>query len=140
MQFHRVVYAPNAPSAERECGNQDVRFQQRADDIHKSYQRAFRVRTNAAGAIDNWGIDMVAQIGNGEIAEIFSGPGGDQRVFGGPDGLPDNGFKFFGAADIFASGVWTVSTMGTNVPEPASGTLLIAGIVGLAGLSLKKSL
>jgi hypothetical protein len=98
----------------------------------------FGVSTNAAGAIDNWGIDMVAQIGNGEIAEIFSGPGGDQRVFGAPN--PPNGIKFFGAADTFASGVWTVSTTGTNVPEPASGTLLIAGLVGLAGLALKKLL
>ena len=100
----------------------------------------FEVSTNAAEAIDNWGINMVAQIGNGEIAEIFSGPGGDQRVFGAPDGLPDNGFKFFGAADTFASGVWTVSTTGTNVQEPASGMLLIAGLAGLAGLALKKAL
>jgi hypothetical protein len=40
--FHRVVYAPNAPSAECECDNQHVRPQQWAVDFHKSFQRAFR--------------------------------------------------------------------------------------------------
>jgi hypothetical protein len=35
-------------------------------------------------------------------------------------------------------GTWAVSS-GTSVPEPASGTLLIAGLVGLAGLALKKT-
>jgi hypothetical protein len=100
----------------------------------------FGVSTNAAGAIDSWSIDMVDMLSNGEIAEIFSFPGDDQRVFGAPDGLPDNGFKFFADADSLASGIWTVSTTGTNVSEPASGTLLIAGLVGLAGLALKKSL
>jgi hypothetical protein len=74
----------------------------------------------------------------GDVAEFFGGPGGDQIVFGSPN--PPNGLKFFGAADSFgAGGSWTASTS-TDIPEPASGTLLIAGLVGLAGLALKKSL
>jgi hypothetical protein len=102
----------------------------------------FGVRTNTAGVIDSWGIDMVEMLGGAEIAEIFSGPRVDQLVFGDPDGLPDNGLKFFLGADAFGattSGIWTASTS-RGVPEPASGILLIAGLVGLAGLALKKAL
>ena len=36
-------------------------------------------------------------------------------------------------------GMWSMSTTGATVPEPASGTLLIAGLVGLA-LALKKAI
>ena len=76
----------------------------------------FEVSTNAAGVIDSWGIDMVDPLdAAGDIAEIFSGPGDDQRLFGSPN--PPNGLKFFAAADSFASGVWTVSTTGTNLPD-----------------------
>jgi hypothetical protein len=100
------------------------------------------VSTNAAGVIDGWGLNLVDPLPDGEIAEIFGGPGGDQLVIGGPDGLGDGGFKFFLGADTLGTtdvAVWTVSTS-TGIPEPASGTLLIAGLVGLAGLALKKSL
>jgi hypothetical protein len=103
----------------------------------------FGVSTNAAGVIDSWGIDMVEMLGGGEVAEIFSGPGEDQLDFGAPDGLGDGFLKFFFGADnqggATTPGFWTASTS-TGVPEPASGALLIAGLVGLAGLALKKSL
>ncbi|HZC66106.1 MAG TPA: hypothetical protein VE545_06010 [Candidatus Dormibacteraeota bacterium] len=101
----------------------------------------FGVSTNAAGAIDNWAIDMIDMLdAGGDIAEFVGGPDGDQIFFGSPN--PPNGLKFFGAADSFGAipgGFWTASTS-TGVPEPASGTLLISGLVGLAGLALKKSL
>jgi hypothetical protein len=101
----------------------------------------FGVSTNAAGVIDSWGIDMVDMLdAGGDIVEFFGGPGGDQLVLGTPN--PPNGLKFFGAADSFGvtpGGFWTASTS-TGVPEPTSGTLLIAGLVGLAGLALKKTL
>jgi hypothetical protein len=84
---------------------------------------------------------MVDMLAFGEIALIFSssGPGEDQLDFGAP--ILPNGFKFYLGADnggATTSGFWTAST--STVPEPASGTLLIAGLVGLAGLALKKSL
>ncbi len=100
----------------------------------------FGVSTNAAGVIDSWSIDMVDELGGG-VAEISSGAPtfDDELEFGADDGLGDGGLKFFFGADAGAIGFWTASTS-TGVPEPASGTLLIAGLVGLAGLALKKSL
>ena len=96
----------------------------------------FGVSTNAAGVIDNWGIDMVDVLdAGGDIAEIFSSPGEDQRVFGSPN--PPNGLKFYAAADSFASGVWTSSTS-TGVPEPSSALLLGVALLGLAAITLKK--
>jgi hypothetical protein len=98
----------------------------------------FGVSTNAAGVIDGWGINMVDMLADSEMAEILSGPDRDYANLGAPN--PPNGLKlFFGADTPSGPGVWTVSTS-TGVLEPASGTLLIAGLVGLAGLALKKSL
>ena len=97
----------------------------------------FGVSTNAAGVIDSWSIDMTGDGG----AEISSGAPtfDDELEFGADDGLGDGGLKFFFGADAGGIGFWTASTS-TGVPEPTSGTLLIAGLVGLAGLALKKSL
>ena len=102
----------------------------------------FAVSTNSAGVIDDWLIDYFVDPidAAGDIALFFGSPGGDQLQLGFPN--PPNGIKFFGGADSFGvipGGVWTASTS-TGIPEPASGTLLIAGLVGLAGLALKKSL
>jgi hypothetical protein len=100
----------------------------------------FLVSTNAAGAIDSWSIVLVESIGNGEFAYIFSSPGEDQLDFAGPDGY-DGGLKpFFGADNIggpTTPGVWTASTS-AGVPEPSTFTLLIAGMIGLLSLGLRK--
>jgi hypothetical protein len=106
------------------------------------YNGPFDVSTNAAGVIDDWLVDYFVDPldSAGDIALFFGSPGGDQIQFGSPN--PPNGLKFFGGADSFGvipGGFWTASTP-TGVPEPASGTLLIAGLVGLGGLALKKSI
>ena len=90
----------------------------------------FGVSTNAAGVIDSWSIDMVEDLGGG-VAEISSGAPtfDDELEFGADDGLGDGGLKFFFGADAGGIGFWTRSRS-TGVPEPASGTLLMAGLVG----------
>ena len=83
---------------------------------------------------------MIENLGGG-VAEISSGAPtfNDELEFGADDGLGDGGLKFFFGADAGGIGFWTSSTS-TGVPEPTSGTLLIAGLVGLVGLALKKAL
>jgi hypothetical protein len=88
------------------------------------------ISTNAAGAIDGW---LIFVGGGGGFAILTTTQRGDEFEFDSTDGHDD-----FGADG--PNGSWTVSTTGTNVPEPASGTLLIAGLVSLAGLALKKAL
>jgi hypothetical protein len=88
------------------------------------------IGTNAAGAIDFWDI-FVGDSGGFALSATSSF--GDEFEFDSTDGHDSLGA-------VGPAGTWTVSTTGTSVPEPASGTLLIAGLVGLAGLALKKSL
>jgi hypothetical protein len=99
----------------------------------------FGVSTNPAGVIDNWGINMIDPLDAvGSIAEMFSGPGEDQLIFGSPN--PPNGLKFYFGADNLGGdtvGFWTASTS-TGIPEPSTVTLLIAGMIGLLSLGLKK--
>jgi hypothetical protein len=95
----------------------------------------FEVSTNVSGDVDLWNIDIRGSelqfssfssptlIGGGLSGDAISPPV--------PSGFLDNSGE---------PGTWTVSTTGTSAPEPASGTLLIAGIVGLAGLAVKKSI
>jgi hypothetical protein len=100
----------------------------------------FGVGTNAAGVIDSRSGDMVDELGGG-IAEMVSGAPtfDDELEILADDGLGDGGLKFFFGADAGAIGFWTACTS-TDVPKPTTGTLLIAGLVCLAGLAWKKSL
>lgn len=99
----------------------------------------FAVSTNAAGVIDSWDIAAGETLDDGDIA-IISTRSDERDILEFATPNPPNGFKGFFGADTFSrTGFWTVSTS-TGVPESASGTLLICGLVGLAGLALKKSL
>jgi hypothetical protein len=96
----------------------------------------FEVSTNALGDVDFWNITI-----RGSEVDFFSfsspipiGGGFSGDAISPP--VPLSGFL----DNSGEPGTWTVSTTGTSVPEPASGTLLIAGLVGLAGVALKKSL
>jgi PEP-CTERM motif len=100
---------------------------------------AFDVSTNASGRIVNWDISVESEY------DLFSYDTFN-RSASCPTCTPfadDNFFGYSGegiSSNIDNPGTWTMSTTGTKVPEPGSGTLLIAGLVGLAGLALKKAL
>ncbi len=108
----------------------------------------FRFSTNAAGQIDGWSVLVIGSepLEGGEFTETI-------ETFSNLLGTLEPSEKPFFAEDKVSAdhspdfeetlnepGRWTVSTTGTSVPEPTSGTLLIAGLVGLAGLALKKTL
>jgi hypothetical protein len=108
----------------------------------------FLFSTDASGQIDGWNVVVVggeALVGGDIFAtiETFSNLFGtldpSEKPFFAEDKLTINISADFEEA-LNEPGMWTVSTTGTNVPEPASGTLLIAGLVSLAALALKKSL
>ena len=114
----------------------------------------FRFITTSSGLIEGWGVDVTGEfccfLGDKFDIEIGSAFPDDFRlIFNGLDSvIASNGSGSIHGTGPFEDsalnfnqpGTWTVSTTGTNVPEPASGTLLIAGLVALAGLALKKSL
>jgi hypothetical protein len=92
------------------------------------------VSTSAAGAIDLWSIDLFNFI---DGFYLFSDEGGaDYDQFAKFEPNPPCGVKVTGGADDtltfpFPIGVWTESSSSNSVPEPATISLLIAGIVGL---------
>jgi hypothetical protein len=96
----------------------------------------FLVSTDATGAIDAWFISMQENTGKFWVLGTIYIPG---DIFQQIDTLFDHSTAGE-ASNSQDPGTWTVSTTGTNVPEPTSGTLLIAGLLGLAGLALKRAI
>jgi PEP-CTERM motif len=103
----------------------------------------FEFSTDAWGQIDGWsvllaGVQRGSPLGELDVEfESFSNPSGILcPCF--PSGSEDGVFESIGGLsyNLGPPGTWTVS----GVPEPASRTLLIAGLAGLAGLALKKAL
>jgi hypothetical protein len=106
---------------------------------------AFAFSTNSVGQIDRWDISVTGH------ANFTDGPVVIIRTFSnlafvlGEDAEDDvsSNDTLLGEPgeleNLNMPGTWAIASS-TGVPEPASGTLLIAGLVGLAGLALKKSL
>jgi hypothetical protein len=92
------------------------------------------VSTNAVGAIDLWSIDLFNYIDSFYLSSDEGGADYDQFAKFEPN--PPNGVKVTGGADDtltfpFPVGTWSESTTPNSAPEPATVSLLIAGIVGL---------
>jgi hypothetical protein len=112
-------------------------------NVPRGNSPTFEFSTNASGQIEGWGVLLTGFQQGSPLGEVNA----EFEIFSNPSGVLCPCFPFLSADDISVSigglsynlgppGTWTVS----GVPEPASGTLLIAGLVGLAGLALKKSL
>ena len=103
-------------------------------DLANAGPGGITVSTNALGAIDLWSIDLFNFI---DGFYLFSDEGGaDYDQFAKFEPNPPNGVKVDGGADDtltfpFPVGVWTESTSPNSTPEPATVSLLIAGVVGL---------
>jgi hypothetical protein len=92
------------------------------------------VSTNGVGAIDLWSIDLFNYIDGFYLSSDEGGADYDQFAKFEPN--PPNGVKVTGGADDtltfpFPVGAWTESTTPNSAPEPATVSLLIAGVVGL---------
>jgi len=94
----------------------------------------FNFSTNSSGRIDQW----IVNVEGDDLNE-----GNDILSINTTEFVSD--FGLIGGNEAQASnqndpGTWAVSMTGTGVPESASRTLLIAGLVGLAAIALKKTL
>jgi hypothetical protein len=106
----------------------------------------FAFSTNASGQIVGWDVSITGDARFNGLPALVNINSYSHTAFNtgeeAADDLSGNSPVLGGAGNLEnlnTPGTWTVSTRGTNVPEPASGTLLIAGLVGLAGLALKKA-
>ncbi len=104
-----------------------------------NFPGAFNFSTNASGQIVNWSIFVQGkfegffnyQTYNMSASCPTCAPFADDNVFGyAGEGISSN---------MDNPGTWTVSTTTAGVPEPSTVTLLIAGLIGVASLALKKS-
>lgn len=99
------------------------------------------ISTDAFGVIDGWDIVLYDYLGGFYIYTSNDPSLADYDQFARFEPNPPNGVKVDGGADNNGGpttfGTWTVST--TGVPEPSSVVLLVVGLLGLAGLALKKS-
>jgi hypothetical protein len=107
----------------------------------------FAFSTNASGQINGWNISVTGNADfNGFPALVTIGSFSNLAFINGEDAednivssSPELGGQHGEIENLNMPGTWTVSS-GTSVPEPTTGTLLIAGLVGLAVFALKKSL
>ena len=106
----------------------------------------FNVSTNGSGQIDKWLISLIGGELQPAELDLFTGFGLKECPnphFCTPILNEDTVFNSNNetqATNLDHPGTWTVSTTATSVPEPPSATLLIAGLVGLVGFALKKTL
>jgi hypothetical protein len=98
------------------------------------------VSTDATGAIDAWDVNLYAL--SNAFYIVSTGPNKyasiDSDQVARLEANPPSGFKVDGGAGAEdAVGTWSVST--TGVPEPSIMLLLGMGLVGLFGLTFRKS-
>ena len=102
-----------------------------------NFPGAFNFSTNASGQIVNWNLFVEGDFDlfyydtyNRSAICPTCGPFADDSFFGyAGEGISSN---------MNNPGTWTVSTTAPAVPEPSTVTLLLAGLIALSTLALKK--